>query len=82
MKWIGIGYATGLCFFLAQDLFDVLITIDRSLEFQQNLAKLRLGVVVVMVPKNQLILAVEIRASVTKVRVREVIRVPSPRPAT
>jgi hypothetical protein len=71
---------------LAQDLFDVLITIDRSLEFQQNLAKLRLGVVVVMVPKNQLIyyesLAGEIRAWVTKVRAGEVIHVPSPRPVT
>ncbi len=38
----------------AQERFDVLITIDRHLEFQQNLAKLRIGLVVVRVPKNQL----------------------------
>jgi hypothetical protein len=38
----------------AQEAFDVLVTIDRNLEFQQNLAKFRIGVVVVRVPKNQL----------------------------
>lgn len=38
----------------AQEKFDVLVTIDRNLEFQQNLAKFRIGVVVVRVPKNQL----------------------------
>jgi hypothetical protein len=32
-----------------------LVTIDRSLEFQQNLSKFRIGVVVVHVPKNQFI---------------------------
>ncbi len=39
---------------LAQDEFDVLVTIDGNLEFQQNLAKLRIGLVVGHVPKNQL----------------------------
>jgi predicted nuclease of predicted toxin-antitoxin system len=39
---------------LAQNEFDVLVTIDGNLEFQQNLAKLRIGLVVVHVPKNQL----------------------------
>ncbi len=39
---------------VAQQEFDVLLTIDRNLEFQQNLAKLRIGVVVVHVPKNQM----------------------------
>jgi len=32
----------------------VLVTIDRKLEFQQNVARFRIGVVVVRVPKNQL----------------------------
>jgi hypothetical protein len=36
----------------AEKEFDVLVTIDRSLEYQQNLAKYRIGVVVVHVPKN------------------------------
>jgi predicted nuclease of predicted toxin-antitoxin system len=40
---------------LAQKEFDVLVTIDASLEFQQNLSKFQLGVVVVHVPKNQLV---------------------------
>jgi len=39
---------------VAQREFDVLITIDRSLEHQQNLAKFQIGVVVAHVPKNQL----------------------------
>jgi predicted nuclease of predicted toxin-antitoxin system len=39
---------------IAQDQFDVLLTIDRALEFQQNIAKFRIGVVVVHVPKNQI----------------------------
>ena len=33
---------------------DVLLTIDPNLEFQQNVAAFKLGVVVVRVPKNQL----------------------------
>jgi hypothetical protein len=39
---------------LAQNEFDVLLTIDGSVEFQQNLAKLRISIIVVHVPKNQL----------------------------
>jgi predicted nuclease of predicted toxin-antitoxin system len=39
---------------LANELFDVLLTIDKSLEFQQNLKKLSLGVIVVHVRKNQI----------------------------
>lgn len=39
---------------MAQQVFDVFVTIDRNLEHQQNLRKLALGVVVVEVPKNQL----------------------------
>jgi hypothetical protein len=38
---------------VAQNEFDVLLTLDGSLEFQQNLSKFRIGVVVVHVPRNQ-----------------------------
>jgi hypothetical protein len=38
----------------AQDQFDVFVTIDRNLERQQNLAKLRMGIVVVRVPSNEI----------------------------
>jgi predicted nuclease of predicted toxin-antitoxin system len=37
----------------AQREFDVLVTIDGSIEHQQNLARYRIAVVVVQVPKNQ-----------------------------
>jgi hypothetical protein len=39
---------------VAQNEFDVLVTIDRSLEFQQNLSRFQISVIVVHVPKNQL----------------------------
>ncbi len=39
---------------MAQQSFDVFVTIDRNLEYQQNLRKLTLGVVVVEVSKNQM----------------------------
>jgi hypothetical protein len=40
---------------IAQQEFDVLLTIDGNLEFQQNLSNLHLGIIVVHVPENQLI---------------------------
>ena len=39
----------------AQKEFDVLVTIDGGIEFQQNLSKFQIGVVIAHVPKNQLI---------------------------
>ncbi len=50
--WGALG--DGALLAAAQHLFDVLVTIDRKLEFQQNIAKFRIGLVVVRVPKNQL----------------------------
>src|SRR5271155_3035615 len=67
---------------LAQERFDVLISIDRGLEFQQNLQRLELGVIVVMVPKNQLLyyesVAAELRAAVQDVQPGQVVHVLSP----
>jgi hypothetical protein len=37
----------------AEKEFDAVLTIDGSLEFQQNLSKLQIGVIVAHVPKNQ-----------------------------
>ena len=39
----------------AQDRFDVFVTIDRSLERQQDLQRLRLGFVVARVPSNEIV---------------------------
>ncbi len=38
----------------AEKEFDVLVTIDSRMEFQQNISKFQIGVIVVHVPKNQL----------------------------
>jgi hypothetical protein len=63
----------------AEKEFDVLVTIDRSLEYQQNLAKYRIGVVVVHVPKNQLpyysAIQPELLAAVRAIRAGEAIHV-------
>lgn len=40
---------------LAQEQFDSFLTIDRGIEFQQNLAALHLSIVILHVPKNQMI---------------------------
>ncbi|HEY7335108.1 MAG TPA: DUF5615 family PIN-like protein [Bryobacteraceae bacterium] len=51
----------GALLLLAEKEFDVLVTIDRNLEFQQNLAKLGMGVIVVHVTKNQFVQYVPLR---------------------
>ena len=52
MGWGGI--TNGKLMTLAQQSFDVFLTVDRNLEYQQNLAKLMLGLVVVTVPDNNI----------------------------
>jgi hypothetical protein len=68
----------------AHTIFDVLLTIDRGLEFQQNLKKVGLCVVVVLIPKNQFIyyelLADEIHAVLATARRGSVIHVPRKQP--
>jgi len=67
---------------VAQKDFDVLLTIDAGLEFQQNLSKLRLGVVVAHVPKNQLpyyrVIQKEMLAAIDKARPGGIIHVRAP----
>jgi hypothetical protein len=66
----------------AQKDFDVLLTIDGGLEFQQNLAKFQLGVVVVHAPKNQLsyylVIQHEMLAAVERASPGKVIHVRTP----
>jgi hypothetical protein len=52
MGWGGI--TNGKLMALAQQSFDVFVTIDQNLEYQQNLARLSLGLVVVAVPDNNI----------------------------
>ena len=67
---------------LAQKEFDVLVTIDGGLEYQQNLAKFQIGVVVVHVPKNQLAhyraIQTELLSAIEKARPGEAIHVRTP----
>jgi predicted nuclease of predicted toxin-antitoxin system len=72
----------GLLLTAAQKEFDVLVTIDGRIEFQQNLSKFQIGVVIVHVPKNQLIhyrvIQKELLAAVEKARSGEAIHVRVP----
>lgn len=52
MGWAGIP--DGELLRLAETEFDVFITVDRNLPFQQNLAVLDLAVLVLQVPSNRL----------------------------
>lgn len=59
--------------------FNVLITADRNLEHQQNIAHLGLGVVVLMVPKTDreevLLLAPEIQRALDRIEPGRVLHV-------
>jgi hypothetical protein len=69
----------GLILDRAQHAFDALVTIDRGLEFQQNIKGFLLGVVIVAVHKNQVAhyrtVEKELLDAVGRVRPGEVIHV-------
>jgi len=52
MGWGGVS--NGKLIALAQQSFDVFVTVDQNLEYQQNLARLTLGLVVVAVADNNI----------------------------
>lgn len=52
MGWAGIK--NGHLLTLAEQQFDVLITVDRNLPFQQNLTKFKIAVLIVCAPTNRL----------------------------
>jgi hypothetical protein len=52
MGWAGIK--NGELLTLAEKGFDVFITVDRNLSFQQNLPKFNIAVVVLHAPSNRL----------------------------
>ncbi|HXA65748.1 MAG TPA: DUF5615 family PIN-like protein [Bryobacteraceae bacterium] len=67
---------------VAQEEFDVLVTIDGNLEFQQNLSKFKIGIVVVHVAKNQLahyrVMQRDLLAAIEEVRPGEAFHVRTP----
>lgn len=66
----------------AQDRFDVLVTVDRKLETQNNLSMFRIGFVIARVPNNRLdgfeSIFEQLNAAANKVRQGEIIHVVSP----
>ena len=52
MGWAGI--TNGRLMALAQPQFDIFVTVDKNLEYQQNLSQLKLGLIVVTVPDNNI----------------------------
>jgi len=50
--WAGVK--NGKLLNLAQDQFDVFVTVDQSLPFQQSLAQFRIAVLILMAPSNRL----------------------------
>jgi hypothetical protein len=64
---------------LAHKEFDVMLTIDAKMEFQQNMAKFQIGLVIVHVSKNQLahydMLRKELLLAVEKIQPGQVIHV-------
>ena len=53
MGWAGIK--NGQLLTLAEKQFDVLVTVDRNLPFQQNLSKFTIAVLMVCAPTNRLV---------------------------
>jgi predicted nuclease of predicted toxin-antitoxin system len=52
MGWQGITNGTLLA--LAEADFDVFVTLDQNLEYQQNIPKIKLGFLVIKVPDNKI----------------------------
>jgi hypothetical protein len=52
MGWAGV--TNGKLMALAQNLFDAFVTLDRHLEYQQNLKVLTFGIIVVSVRDNKI----------------------------
>ena len=73
------SYANGELLVRAQEHFDVLLTADRRLQFQQNLARFDIGVVVIVTYSLQFRVIssalAEIRAALTEVRPGALIQV-------
>jgi predicted nuclease of predicted toxin-antitoxin system len=52
MGWRGI--TNGMLLALAESDFDVFVTLDQNLEYQQNVPKIKLGFLVIKVPDNKI----------------------------
>lgn len=75
--WAGVK--NGALLQLAESAFDVLLTVDRNLEYQQNFSGLKIGVVVIEAPSNDVAvlrpLMPEVREAISKAKPGVVTRV-------
>jgi hypothetical protein len=80
MGWGGV--TNGKLLALAQEEFDVFVTIDQNIEHQTNIRKLRLGLLVVKVPDNKIKfyepICAEMRGAAEKLSAGQVLCVTSP----
>ena len=80
MGWGGI--TNGKLLALAQEEFDVLVTLDQNIEYQLNMRKVRLGLLVVKVPDNKIKfyepIFSEMLEAAEKLSAGQVLRVTSP----
>ena len=77
MRWAGIK--NGALLRLAEQEFDVFLTVDRHLPEQQNMRGLQLAIVLVLVPNNKLYtlspLVPAILATLTTIRPGDIVRI-------
>jgi hypothetical protein len=77
MGWAGMK--NGALLQLAAESFEVLLTTDRNLAFQQNMATLRLGIIVLRTPSNEISMLRPLIPSVLeallRIKVGEVVQV-------
>jgi predicted nuclease of predicted toxin-antitoxin system len=73
------GLKNGALMRVAAQRFDVLLTVDRNIAFQQNLTGLSIGVIAIVARSNRLIdlrpLMTEVRKALPKVQAGQVLRV-------
>ena len=73
------GMKNGALLQVASGRFDVFLTVDRNIPFQQNLRGLKIGVLAMMAPSNRLVdlrpLMSQVRQALPKVRAGQVSRV-------
>ncbi len=73
------GLKNGALLQMASGRFDVLLTVDRSITFQQNLEGLHIGIVAMVSKSNRLRdlrpLMVDVRQALTRAKPGEVLRV-------
>ena len=76
------GSTSGKLLALAQEEFDVFVTQDQNIEYQRNMRKARLGLLVVKVPDNKIKfyepIFAEMREAVEKLSAGQVFRVTTP----